>query len=366
MHHEDCKHNKIKRANLTSSESRRMRTFPSYCITVDGHSQLTMDRICDERMFISSDELIGSSVLSDQNLNLTRGLYTNPIWNSNNYLIFMLSGIDPDLCHSPTCVLPPTQNYALNSGNKTLTPNGNDVMIFCFKFFWRFFRGLKTIICYKEIGCSRYDPFTENIRWYDGGNNEGYFDFAVTNMQKKTVRLIMDDYEGDIVTDWYLAEWMTFVQIEIIKALMASLNCTTTYWAGYANRQIGHEIGQKFDIDLQQVELGTTKVPADHSKFDFSVGVETEATCVLVPHSKLVPQCLVPFKVFSIPVWVFIVITVATFVFTLHIFLRVHSGCLSGLYSEREISLFDNWTYFYQTDLCGSEKCGVCSLVLLP
>ncbi|CAH0392000.1 unnamed protein product [Bemisia tabaci] len=316
-----------------------------------------MDQICDERMFISSDELIGSSVLSDQNFNLTRDLYTNPIWNSKNYLIFMLN---QDLCHSPTCVLPPTQSYVQNLGNKTLAPYGNDAMIFCFKFFWRFFRGLKTIICYKEIGCSRYDPFTENILWYDGGKNEPYFEFSVTNMHKKTLRLMLADYEGDIVMDWYLENWMQTLLDESLAALTESLNCTTKCYVGYASystRKIGHEIGQKFDIDLHQVELGATKVEVDYSKFDFSVGVETEAICVLTPHSKLVPQCLVPFKVFTVPVWIFIVITVAAFVSTQHIFLHVHSGCLHGLYSEREISLFHNFSSVYTMYayfICGS------------
>ncbi|CAH0392815.1 unnamed protein product [Bemisia tabaci] len=67
--------------------------LPRYCIQVDGVPlEVYPNEACDKEVRISSDELTDVSILSEQTFDLTRGLYINKIWNSNNYLIFILHG----------------------------------------------------------------------------------------------------------------------------------------------------------------------------------------------------------------------------------------------------------------------------------
>ncbi|CAH0387213.1 unnamed protein product [Bemisia tabaci] len=282
---------------------------------------------------------------------MTRGLYTNPIRNSNNYLIFMLRDFDRDDCK------PPKQHHAMISPNETAS-NDFDGLIFCFKFIWRFFRGLRTTIC-SEKGCSRYDHFAENIIWYSGEDHEVYFDFSVTNMHRKHLSFLLDDAEGVFVTDHHFQKWMSTVRAQIIDAVAESINCTNTFYIGYGydDEEIGHEVGQQLNVDLHHVDIGATTEEIDYSRFDFSVGVETEAMCILTPHSELLPQCLVPFKVFSFPVWIFIGITVIVFVLMQYVFLQAQGGSFRNLYSETDISLYDSTSAahtMYAYFICGS------------
>lgn len=50
------------------SDFHYIENLPRYCIIVDGYSQSTANKICDEKMFISSKELNGSATLSNVNL----------------------------------------------------------------------------------------------------------------------------------------------------------------------------------------------------------------------------------------------------------------------------------------------------------
>ncbi|CAH0387345.1 unnamed protein product [Bemisia tabaci] len=280
---------------------------------------------------------------------MTRGLYTNPIWNSNNYLIFMLRDFDRDDCK------PPTQHHAVISPNETAS-NDFAELIICFKFIWRFFRGVKTTIC-SEKGCSRYDHFAENIIWYSGEDHEVYFDFSVTNMHRKPLSFIPDDSEGVYLIDQHFHRWMSTVQEKIIDLVAESINCTSKFYLGFAVEEIGHEVGQKLNVDLHHVEIGASTEEIDYSRFDFSVGIETEAMCILTPHSELLPQCLVPFKVFSFPVWIFIGITVIVFVLMQYVFLQAQGGPFRNLYSETDISLYDSTSAahtMYAYFICGS------------
>ncbi|CAH0383107.1 unnamed protein product [Bemisia tabaci] len=263
----------------------------------------------------------------------------------------MLKKFDCDADNSTTNGNQPESHHVIDTEDKIPTAhmaNDYDTLIFCFKFIWRFFRGLKTIIC-TENGCSRYDPFTENVIWYNGQDDEGYFDFSVTNLHKKHVNLILNDIEGFRMSGEHLYRAMQDVQLAIFYDLERSLNCTFRYFLHPIgdNGQIDHDIGQKLNLDLHRVAIGDSLDDKVYSGFDLSVGVETEAVCILTPHSKLMPPCLVGYKIFTLGVWIFLLLTVAIFIVTQYFFLNVHCRSLRGLYSERDVSMFAGTSSLY-------------------
>ncbi|CAH0776486.1 unnamed protein product [Bemisia tabaci] len=309
------------------------------------------DGKCDEHMFISSAELNGSADLSDLNFNMTRGLYTSPIWNSNNYLVFMLRESSGGNINTTTCLCPQKPLNALHSESKT-SPNYFDALIFCFKFIWRFYHGLKTIICH-ERGCSRYDPFVETISQYNGEGNETIFDFSVTNMNGKRVNVISEGSHYDIGTEGNEPAFKLAIQSGIFHELEISLNCTFYYVITVFN----DEDGQKFNVHLHDPRASVRRREVDHSRFDFSNGIEMESMCIITPHSDLMPQCLVPFKVFTSLVWIFILVTAVLFVLMQRVFLKAQRGLFLGLYSEEELTSYSNASSVYMIYgyfICGS------------
>ncbi|CAH0382798.1 unnamed protein product [Bemisia tabaci] len=123
-------------------------------------------------------------------------------------------------------------------------------------------------------------------------------------MHKKPLKMILDDFHGHLVYDSQFNIRSGTVQGKILDQLAKSMNTTYRLYDSYATQRTGHEIGQKLGVDLHQVELGASADEADYPELDFSIGIETQAMCILTPHSKLVPQFLVPFKVFTFVVWV--------------------------------------------------------------
>ncbi|CAH0383526.1 unnamed protein product [Bemisia tabaci] len=306
-------------------------------------------------MYISTEELDGSSELSDLNFNMTRSLYTHPIWNSKNYLIFMINEFDWDTCISKTYCHSVERLYTPDSGNSS-SRNYYNALIFCFKFMWRFFRGLKAIICHRG-GCSRYDHFAEKIFWYSGAEDEAYFDFFVTNMHGKNLRLALSDTEGVVIKLSFFdsSEWIYYTWNSILTEVAKSLHFT--YDTSDMSQYVSREIGQKLDLDLHYVEVGLGTEGTDYSKFDFSVGVETATMGILTPHSKFMPQCLVPFEVFTFEVWICIILTCIVFVWMQYAFLNAQSRMFRGLYSMADISLYDSTSSMYTIYayfICGS------------
>ncbi|CAH0383523.1 unnamed protein product [Bemisia tabaci] len=311
-------------------------------------------KTCYEEMYISTEELDGSSELSDLNFNMTRSLYTHPIWNSKNYLIFMINEFDWDTYISKTYRHSVERLYTLDSGNTT-SRKYYDALVLCFKFMWRFFRGLKAIICHRG-GCSRYDHFAEKIFWYSGAEDEAYFDFSVTNMHGKNLRLALSDTEGVVLKLSFFdsSMWMESMRTEILDELAEKLHFTYT---SDLNQYVSREVGQKLDIDLHYVEVRVGPEDTDYSKFDFSIGVETAAMGILTPHSKFMPQCLVPFEVFNFKVWICIILTCIVFVWMQHVFLNAQCRMFRGLYSMADILLYDGTSSMYTIYayfICGS------------
>ncbi|CAH0394251.1 unnamed protein product [Bemisia tabaci] len=348
---ENIEYHVVKEFKRTNNKTgcHKKNSFPRYCVTVDGYPMVATK--CDEHMFISSAELNGSADLSDLNFNMTRGLYTSPIWNSNNYLIFMLSKPGRNTYHLDTCVYPQEWPHVLSSQNIT-SPEEFDALVFCFKFIWRFYHGLKTTIC-NERGCSRYDPFVETIIRYNGEDNETYFDFTVNNLNGKTLNIIADDQYHNIANEADGQGFREAIEVEIFHELEISLNCTFQYILFL----IDNEDGQKYNVHLNQPRLFLSSEEVDLSRFDFSIGVEMEAMCIITPHSELMPRCLVPFKVFTSLVWILILVTAVLFVLMQRVFLKAQRGLFLGLYSEEELTSYSTASsvyMIYSYFICGS------------
>ncbi|CAH0382874.1 unnamed protein product [Bemisia tabaci] len=184
--------------------------------------------------------------------------------------------------------------------------------------------------------------------------NETYFDFSVTNMHGKNLNIILNDRQGSAVNDRYRGPYRCSVEEKILEELGASLNCT---FLDFFQEGTDHDAGQKLDLDLHMLLLDATLEKIDHSKFDFSVGVEMESMCILTPHSKLMPQFLVPFKVFTFAVWSFILVIATVFVLKQYVFLKAQGGLFGGMYSETEIVQYSTSSSVYMIYgyfICGS------------
>ncbi|CAH0382851.1 unnamed protein product [Bemisia tabaci] len=265
----------------------------------------------------------------------------------------MLSEFGRATSNSKTCVHPREWVCDFDLGNQT-SANDYDALVFCFKFFWRFFRGLKTIICH-EGGCSRYDPFAEKIVQYNGEGNETYFDFSLTNMHRKRLKIILKDIHDSFVSEGSNA-FQTAFFIGFFEDLAAFFNCTFEY-DFFVDGIDGSEDGQKHNVDILVAPIFATPEEFDLSRFDFSVGVEMESMCLLTPHSKLMPQFLVPFKVFTFAVWGCILVIAAVFVLQQYVFLKTQGGLFRGMYSETEIVQYSTSSSVYMIYgyfICGS------------
>ncbi|CAH0748594.1 unnamed protein product [Bemisia tabaci] len=324
--------------------------LPHYCILVDDLKDSKMVG-CDEQMTLSTAELEGSELLSDQNFNFTRSLYMNPIWNSKNYLSFMIYQ------NNYTPFGPNGSKWWQNvkAGKVNCTISGKNEYrgeILSFKFIWRFFKGIRTIICYEDV-CDRYNPFSESIISYSGAIDESYFDFAVTNMHRKVASICLSDAEGSEIyanrVSWqgnglFLYVYEHFSNLTNFTRPTVKYN---SFWGeDFFDKMVRdvrfREMGQLLNLDLHFVKVSVTDKSVSYPSFDYSVGVETRAICILTPHSKKIPQFLVPFRSFSPVVWFLIGAVFAIFVLMQHAFQRAQFKIFCGLYSETEIRIFEN------------------------
>ncbi|CAH0393894.1 unnamed protein product [Bemisia tabaci] len=326
-------------------EHQILQGLPRYCILVDGHYLHPEGRgFCDEEFRITSLELSHSSILSDSVFNLTRGLYINAIWNSQVYFVFMLrSDISP-----------------LKNGSQ----NVMDELFFCFKFFWRFFRGQKFIICHPG-GCDRYDPFTEIIVALKDATDEGFFDFSLKNMHKKSLGVFYGVSKSNRVMTNEAWEFWDYLLDPIFEHLEKSINCTIKrrnvhlYLQGPDKQTafIEDDIGLKFDADLETFNFGISLSVTDYSKLHLSPTIGSTALCIATPHSEYVPQSLVIFKSYMPVVWVFILITTILFVWAQYVFQYTQCEVFSRLYSQSEVDLHRSTSPFltvYAYFICGS------------
>lgn len=323
--------------------------LPRYCIEVDGSSLETdSGKLCDENVSITSDELGDDSILSEANFDLTRGLYSNSVWNSNNHIIFMLCESNRDNSNVTDHELLDTKAQHLDS--TVVNEDAAGKYVFCFKFFWRFFRGLKTVIC-DDTRCDRFDPFEDKIVSYYSMSTEAYFDFSWSDMHGKTIGVLVNMVGGSTAFEdqdlWRYWESFYYAAQEHIKT---SLNCHIKYLSTDsmeyptvdADDKIEFDMGQKFGVQLHGVYLIKILREVNSLDLEYSVCLDTATLSILTPHSTLVPQYLLIFRTFSPTVWTFIIITTVAFVSMQCIFQFSQREIFRSFYSEREISTYES------------------------
>ncbi|CAH0383768.1 unnamed protein product [Bemisia tabaci] len=348
----------------TRKEHQSKVILPPYCVTVDGRSLWAQgEETCSKKLRLSSTELEPNSILSDRVFNATRGLYINKIWNSKNYLIFILKDYDRIYSHPTYTKLLKTGNSGMENGLEKYTVDTDPVasLLFCFKFFWRFFRGIRSVICHSH-GCERYNPFMEKLVSSEGEANQNFFVFSWSDMQRKSISKF---YTAGSTHKYRFVSSSSTVWEQLYEAVLndfeRAFNCTlryqrTNYMADQFN-SYGTEAGLKFDIDLQPFEYGLNLEGTNYSRYDFSVSVDTRSLCFATPHSGFMSQGLVIFKSFSPLVWTLIVITIVCFWIILGIFHYLQCKVFYFFYPDAESEFYRNssplftvYAYF----MCGS------------
>ncbi|CAH0382747.1 unnamed protein product [Bemisia tabaci] len=335
------------------------RALPHYCIKVDQrYLRPGEQENCTDETRIASSELRDSSVLSDSLFNATRGLHSHKIWNFKNHLIFMIKPWGQDSRKSMPKA-PPTSSTDLGSERDIF-----ESLMFCFKFFWRFFKGQRVIICHLD-GCKKYDPFAENLVFYQGDGDETFFDFSWKNMHKKSIGVFLNCFANEVTSKFSIFPargGLQNVQYEVFDRLKQLLNCNVYYHEFWIERLGKTDLfeaaeGLKFGIDIISYGSGILSENLDYSKYDFSVGTDTNALCFATPHSAYMPQALVIFQGFTPILWGFIAVTIVTFCLIQRIFQHLQSEVFRCLYSDVEIdyyrdtsSLLTVYAYF----ICGN------------
>ncbi|CAH0394782.1 unnamed protein product [Bemisia tabaci] len=326
--------------------------LPRFCIKIEELHYRWPREGCREEINISSADLEHGSYLTDSVFNATRGFFRNKIWNFRNHLIFLLKNVDERIRGMTSKVLQyeTLPNFEMGR-NRTLS--------ICFKFFWRFFKGQKTVICHPS-GCERYDPFAENLIFYPHRgetDSKDFFAFSWTNMHKKSV-LVSDDYSRQrgfqTVNHATWSNWYEFY-FTVFEHLQHSANFTHKYWQPSPGYKI--EDAWKYDVCLIPFETGIVLEGTDYSQFDYSVSVDTSALCVATPHSGYMSQGLVIFESFSSVVWIFISVTIASLVIMQYVFQYSQCELFHRLYTDAEVDYYRETSALltvYAYFICGS------------
>ncbi|CAH0391948.1 unnamed protein product [Bemisia tabaci] len=300
-------------SRLENDERQLSGALPHYCVKINEHLLRSSEKRCDEQVNITTDDLKDGSILSDHVFNTTRGFHGHKVWNSKNYLVFMLESTDFEQnCdnqprHEPRL---PHYQWATKMADRHFRVDVAESLMLCFKLFWRFFKGQRTVICHPE-GCQKYDPFLENLISNIGEAGGTFFDFSWSNMHGKPVRISEGiafvnepqnpglGYSHDLEDELESA-----FLFHVIDIFTHSVNSTldlgfSTLLEYHKSSCYSFEQGLKFDIDLQMVPTRINSDGVDNSQFDFSVSIDTGAVCIVVPHSGFISQGLVIFKCFS-------------------------------------------------------------------
>ncbi|CAH0383558.1 unnamed protein product [Bemisia tabaci] len=326
--------------------------LPFYCVTVDGRSVWTQgEKTCNKELRLSSADLEPNSILSDQVFNATRGLYINKLWNSRNYLVFVFKNFDPYEKNPEYTALVRKRNGMEKSSS----------LVFCFRFFWRFFRGLKAVICHSH-GCVKYNPFAETLIFSEDEKNKIFFDFSWSDMHRKSITTFYTSCESQICKVFDSSPSDIWVESDkaLLNDLKRAVNCTLkqphTQYMSEQFQIYGTEAGLRFDIDLQPFEYGLSLEGTDYSRYDFSVSIDTRSLCFATPHNGFMSQGLVIFKSFSPLVWTLIVLTIVSFWIILGVFRYLQCKVFYFFYPDAELefyrnssSLFTVYAYF----MCG-------------
>ncbi|CAH0396123.1 unnamed protein product [Bemisia tabaci] len=330
--------------------------LPNYCVTYDsvvGSGEVNTS--CNYRLHLTPAELKGKSPLTDQLLSFTRGLYSHNIWNYKNYIVFMVdqkswrkltSKQERSRIEKPQY----SSNSALSNADEIESRN----LIFLFDVFWRFFRGHRTTICFEQH-CIWYDRFERRLLYYGGSKNERYFDF--------TFRVFHDRTSNDFVYKIGFGRAFHFSKADFkTPQLFGELsNLIFEQDAEYilldkTDAPYG-EAGLEQNLDLIIFEGGYVLEESEISQFHLTPSFDTVYFCFLAPRRGFMPQYLVVVKCFSPPVWLAIIIAIATSWLMQWVFQRFQVLYFAHFYSDAEISAFEDSPAFlaiYSYFLSGS------------
>ncbi|CAH0383137.1 unnamed protein product [Bemisia tabaci] len=329
----------IRRNQITSSIP-SLKKLNRYCVRgveeVTNAKMVNMNETCDFEWQISSSELAGDSVPSDPTLELTAGLTPNHVWNSLNYIVFML----PKGAGKGDGVTEAQEN--IDERN----------LLFSFKFFWRFFRGLRAVICV-EYRCFKYDPFLELILQVDI-TDENYSipivpshthgrRFSVGFVHKSEIPLHANNPISALSN--IISEVTSTLENQVDIELVDIGGSSVLDFVGPDESY--YKLVLMYDIDLLIFRDGISTGETDFTKFDFSAAVQSCSHCFATPHSNFVPQYLLPFKCFSVSVWLATTVGVLALYFVFYAFHYSQWTLFRQLYSEEVQRAFQNTSVFF-------------------
>ncbi|CAH0383395.1 unnamed protein product [Bemisia tabaci] len=330
--------------------------LPNYCVTYDsvvGSEQVNTS--CNYRLNLTPAELKGESPLTDQLLSFTRGLYSHNIWNYKNCIVFM---VDQKSWRKLTSKQErPGIKKSQYSFSSVLTKSDeieSRNLIFLFDVFWRFFRGHRTTICFKQH-CIWYDRSERSLLFYGGSKNERYFDFTPPVFQDR----MSDDYvykigighalhfsRFDFKTPQLFGELLNLIFERDIEHFMLD-----------KRDALYGDAGLQQNLDLIIYEGGYILEESEISQFHLTPSFDSLYYCILAPRRGFMPQYLVVVKCFSPPVWLAILIALATSWLMQWAFQRFQVKYFAHFYSDAEISAFEDSSPFlaiYSYFLSGS------------
>ncbi|CAH0392784.1 unnamed protein product [Bemisia tabaci] len=360
----NCKKSVHAECNQTDSLNHSAEILPRHCLKIDKRF-LWFEEIqnCSKIIEIKSAELEDGSILSDEVFNATQGLYVNKIWNSKNHLIFFLKNAHQ---HNTSEPFPLQILKDRKFERQAINKHSQDMhgrIAFCFKFFWRFFKGRKAIICHPQ-GCEKYDSFTENLISLQSETDENFFDFSWDDMHGKPVKVFYDYYNTDDTLSSLLPGsspiWFSLHEMAV-KHFGSSVNCSIIEHLIDPKKiklyNFDVEGGLKYGIDLYLFGDAIILGESDNPRVDYLMSIDTGALCFATPHSGFMPQGLVIFKSFTPIVWILTLITISTFILIQCAFQYTQCASLGCLYSEAQkdhirgtSSILTIYAYF----VCGS------------
>ncbi|CAH0383216.1 unnamed protein product [Bemisia tabaci] len=311
-------------------------------------------------LLIEDFELEHGSIISDDLYEATRQLYSHNIWSTRNYLVFFVSDFKAKHNHDRvnTCF----DKNTLSAMNQNSCGHFDDLRV-VFKFFWRFFKGLKSVVCSAEI-CFSYNSFADEIVHYTGLRGERYFNFSWLNYEERMFQIVIPrnrlTKKHDLFLYWDVL-WY-HILMEIIESIATQRNCRIMPPADNVIDESIQEIGefpiaQKFGVDVVITIRGIGVAELDFSQYEFTTSMESYQLCLVVPPAKFVPQSLVVFYSFSITIWTLILVVVLAFICVLFAFLKMQVLAFSSFYNEVTLRSFDTesavftvYAYF----LCGN------------
>ncbi|CAH0383467.1 unnamed protein product [Bemisia tabaci] len=338
-------------------QERITNSLPHFCIQIDPSLNFMNNSMrCDYDFFITYAELEHGSKLSDLVFNTTRNLFHDKLWNPKNHLIFVVSDSEGGE-NLPTMKI---GDLRLSFGEKAKASKRKPIspmeLQFFFKFFWRFFKGIKIIICLEE-NCFYYNPFAEHVLKYPIPNAEKIVDFVWNDWGGKGFTYeLADDPTAERASMFYVWDDIFSTALEeLLREKNCMLRPIPNAWVGFNY----FEDGQKFGPDFFVWPRGLSPEfdDTDSSKFESTNTIEDCSLCIVTPRANFVPQPLVIFKCFDPSVWLCFLISVLLLLCMQYLFQHSQITIFGGLYTTTELFTYEEtsviitvWEYF----MCGA------------